>query len=68
MNILFSKIDASEYIQSLPDLLIHEISKPEKPFEFEKPNSKVHLKYKAPNVRIIKRYYFIVIINNTYRK
>ena len=68
MNILFSKIDASEYIQSLPDLLIHEISKPEKPFEFEKPNSKVHLKYKDPNVRIIKRYYFMVFINNTYRK
>ena len=54
MNILFSRIDASEYIQSLPDLLIHEISKPEKPFEFEKPNSKVHIKYKDPNVRIIK--------------
>ena len=68
MNIFNSTIDASEYIQSQADLLIHEISKPEKPFEFEKPNSKVHLKYKDPNVRIIKRYYFMVIINNTYRK
>jgi hypothetical protein len=47
-------IDPSEYIQSVPDLLIHEISKPQKPFEFERQNLKAHLKYKNPDVRIIK--------------
>ena len=68
MNIFNSIIDASEYIQSIPDLLIYEISKPQKPFEFEKQNLKAHLKYKNPDVRIIKWYYFMIIIVNTYRK
>ena len=51
MNIFTSKIDPGEYIQSIPDLLIHEINKPPKPFEFEKPSHKNQLKYKDPIVR-----------------
>ena len=51
MNLFPPNIDASEYIQSLPDLLIHEISKEPRPFESDKFSQKIPLKYKNPNVR-----------------
>ena len=53
MNIFNSTIDASEYIQSQADLLIHEISKPPIPFDYDKINHKIPLKYKNSEVNII---------------
>ena len=46
-----TSFDLSEYIQSLPDLLIHEISKEPCPFDSDKTNQKIPIKYKNPNVR-----------------
>ena len=51
MNLFHSRIDTSDYIQSIPDTLIHEISKEPKPFEYEQINKKMALKYKNPDVR-----------------
>lgn len=50
MNLFNQVFDASEYIQSLPDLLIHEISKPSRPFDNEKASQRIPLKYKNPDV------------------
>lgn len=68
MNIFNSTIDASEYIQSQADLLIHEISKPPIPFDYDKINHKIPLKYKNSEVRIINDIISLLIINNVYRK
>ena len=53
MDSLYSLIDQSEYLQSPSDLLIHEISKPPRPFDNEKLHQKIPLKYKNPEVRKI---------------
>lgn len=57
MNIFNSKFDPIDYFQSLPDLLIHEITKPVSPFDYDKKINKIPLKYKNPEVRIIKLFY-----------
>ena len=51
MNLIHSKIGSHDYIQSIPDTLIHEIAKEPKPFEYEQTNKKMALKYKNPDVR-----------------
>ena len=54
MSLLHSHIDEAEFIQSDSGLLIHEISKPLRPFDSGKPNQKIPLKYKNPEVSYIK--------------
>ena len=68
MNFYNAIFDPGEYLQSLPDILIHEISKPPRPFDYDKNSHRIPIKYKNPDVRIIKLYYFCLIINNAYRK
>ena len=46
-----TKFDPSEYILSIPDLLIHEISKEPRPFDSERADHKIPIKYKDPDVR-----------------
>ena len=51
MDLLKKKLDANYFGLSQPDLLIHEILKPLRPFEYYRPNQKIPLKYKNPEVR-----------------
>ena len=50
MNLNNHTIDESEFIKTESGLLIHEISKPMRPFESGKPNRKIPIKYKNPEV------------------
>lgn len=50
MDLLKKKLDANYFGLSQPDLLIHEILKPLRPFEYYRPNQKIPLKYKNPEV------------------
>ena len=53
MDLLKKKLDENYYGLSQQDLLIHEISKPPRPFDNEKSHQKIPLKYKNPEVRKI---------------
>lgn len=50
MDLLKKKLDENYYGLSQQDLLIHEILKPIRPFEYYRPNQKIPLKYKNPEV------------------
>ena len=52
MDLVKFAVEDSYFGLSQPDLLIHEILKPPKPFEYNIPNQKIPLKYKNPEVRI----------------
>ncbi len=52
MDLLKKKLDENYYGLSQQDLLIHEILKPIRPFEYYRPNQKIPLKYKNPEVSI----------------
>ena len=51
MDLFTKKIDNEYFGLSQSDLLIREILKPLRPFEYYKPNQKIPLKYKNPEVR-----------------
>ena len=52
MDLVKFAVEDSYFGLSQPDLLIHEILKPPRPFEYNRPNQKIPLKYKNPEVRI----------------
>ena len=51
MDLFKQNVDPSEFVQTIPDLLIHEISKEPSPFEHDKTSHKIPLKFKNPDVR-----------------
>lgn len=62
MQSLEKNLEITYFGLSQPDALIHEILKPSRPIEYYKQNIKVPLKYKDPEVSIIKK----MIIKNIY--
>ena len=52
MDLLKKKLDENYFSLFQSDLLIHEILKPLRPFEYYRPNQKIPLTYKNPEVSI----------------
>jgi hypothetical protein len=58
MNLAKADLEITYFGLSQSDALIHEMLKPQRPLEYCKPNVKIPLKYKDPEVSIIKKCQF----------
>lgn len=61
MDLLKIKFDENYFGLSQSEILIKEILKPIRPFEYYRPNQKIPLKYKNPEVSKIKKYKLIIL-------